>query len=284
MNAKPSLERRLARFYEAEAPTRAPDWVLASALAAIDTTPQRRSWIRVPWRFPLMNGLPRVAAVIIAVVALALVGFAVLSGSGALPNSSQTAPSASPASPPSVSPTGETASTFRQPFTYVLPSDVQVDYGPRTSTFWEFRVPDSGGVGQAAWFLIVQAIEASRADPCSIESAEVPLADARAAMDYLKTVPTLSVTEEAATEVDGHPALSATLTFESPTAACPELSPWSTDVEGLPEPFRDPVTEARITLVTVDGETIAITTLATREPVDWFRWADEIIESIHFQP
>jgi hypothetical protein len=258
--------------------------VLASALAAIDTTPQRRTFIRVPWRFPLMNGLPRVAAVIVAVAALALVGFAVLSGSGASPASSQTAPTASPASPASLSPSGEIASSFRRPFSYVLPSDVGVDYGPRTSTFWEFRVPDSGGGGQSAWFLTVQAIDAGRADPCSIESAEMPLTDARAAMDYLKTVPTLSVTEETATELDGRPALSATLTFQSPTAACPELSPWSTDAEALPEPFRDPATGARITLVTVDGETIAITTLATREPVDWFRWADDIIGSIHFQP
>ena len=188
------------------------------------------------------------------------------------------------ASQPTAAPTGETASTFRRPFTYVLPTDVQVDYGPQTSTFWEFRVPDSGGPGQAAWFLIVQAIDAGRADPCSIESAEVPLADARAAMDYLKTVPTLSVTEESAGELDGRPALSATLTFESPTGACPDLSPWSTDAEALPEPFRDPATAARITLVTVDGETIAITTLATRESIDWFRWADDIIESIHFLP
>lgn len=284
MNGKPTLERRLASFYAVEAPTRAPDWVLASTLAAIDTSPQRRSFMRVPWRFPLMNGLPRVPAVIVAVVAFAAIGFAVLWGSGALPTASPAAPTASPAIQSTVSPTGQTASTFRRPFTYVLPSDVQVDFGPQIPTFWEFRVPDSGGEGQAAWFLILQAVEGGRADPCALASAPVPLADARAAMDYLKTVPTLSVTEESAAQIDGRPALTATLTFESPTAACAELSPWSTDAEGLPEAFRDPGTVARITLLTVDGETIAITTLATREPIDWFRWADDIISSIHFLP
>jgi hypothetical protein len=189
-----------------------------------------------------------------------------------------------PTTAPTVAATGEAASSFRRPFTYVLPSDVRVDVVPQTSAFWEFRVPDSGGVGQSAWFLIVQAIGPGRADPCSIESADAPLADARAAMDYLKSVPTLSVTDETSTELDGRPALSATLTFERPTGGCPELSLWSTDVEAIPEPFRDPATTARITLLTVDGETIAITTIATREAMDWFRWADDIIASMHFLP
>jgi len=55
MNANDNLERGIADVYHAEAPHRAPDWVLANALETIESTPQRRVLIRVPWRFPDMN-------------------------------------------------------------------------------------------------------------------------------------------------------------------------------------------------------------------------------------
>lgn len=280
MNAKPDLERRLASFYEAEAPQRAPDWVLTAALATIETTPQRRSFIRVPWRFPPMNGLPRLAAIVVAVAAVAAVGFVAMTGGG-LPTPTQPVATASPAIR-TATPTGELMSGFRRPFTFVPLSDVPDDFGPATPTFWELRVPDSARVGESAWFLIVQVIEGGRADPCSPASASVPLADDRAAMDYLKTVPTLTVTEESETVIDGRAALTATIAFAEPTTACPELSFWASDAEAWPFP-RGPVTTARVMLVDIDGVTIAIHTIATSQALDWFRWADDIIESIDFQ-
>jgi hypothetical protein len=79
MTANHDLERRLADYYDSEAPLAAPDWVLRDALATIDVTPQRRVFIHVPWRkFPTMNTYARWAVAAVAVIAIAAVGIAVL--------------------------------------------------------------------------------------------------------------------------------------------------------------------------------------------------------------
>ena len=54
--------------FQQEAPTRAPDRVLKSALVTIESTPQRH--VRVPWRNPRMNALFRVSAVAAAALAI----------------------------------------------------------------------------------------------------------------------------------------------------------------------------------------------------------------------
>lgn len=284
MSANRDLERRLVAFYDAEPPTRAPAWVLEAALSTIETTNQRRGLL-APWRLPTMNGFPRLAAVVIAVAALAAVGFAVLFGSGGPSTVLPSAPSSPATTGPPAVPTGETAAAFRPSFTYVLPSEVRFDYGPRTSDFFEFRVPDSGGVGQAAWFVDLLSAENGRAFPCATTPGRVPIADAQRALEYLKSVPTVTVSGETTTEVDGRTALTASLTLAKPDGSCPQLSLWMSDEgEGVPELFRDPATAFRVTLLEVDGTTIAIHTIATREAIDGFRWADELIGSFHFQP
>ena len=123
MNANHDLERRLADFYETEAPLRAPDWVLGQALSTIDNTKQRRVLIRVPWRFPPMNSFAKLAVATVAVIAVGLVGLAVLrpgtgnnvGGPGGTPSPSpspspSTAASTSPG--PSVSPLPALTETF----------------------------------------------------------------------------------------------------------------------------------------------------------------------------
>jgi hypothetical protein len=101
MNVNRDLERQLADFYESEAPPRAPDWVLRSALQTIDDTPQRRVIIRVPWRFPHMNTFAKVAIAAVVVIAVGAIGLSVLRP----PSSSNVGgqPTASPS--PSPSPT-----------------------------------------------------------------------------------------------------------------------------------------------------------------------------------
>jgi hypothetical protein len=280
MTAKRDLESRLADFYETEAPRRAPDWVLADALATIDTTPQRRWFAPAPWRSQQMHGSTRLAAAVIAVVLIAAAGVAVLSGGSIFTPT----PTPSPTARPSVAATFEVTPSFRPAFTYQLPAEVRVDVMPDTSRFVEFRVPDSDGVGRSGWFLTVQSIEGGRVFPCSTTPGRIPLADPRAAMDYLKTVPSVSVSGETTTTVDGHSALTATLTLDAPDTDCPQLSLWQSDPESLPEPFRGPGTAFRVMLLDVGGNTIAIHTIATRETTDWFAWADQIIASMHFQP
>ena len=106
MNAHHDLERRLADFYDAEAPRQAPDRVLHVALASIDTTRQRRVLMPVPRRFQRMNSFAKLAiaaaAVIVVGVGLAVAGPFRSSGNGpgavATPSPS-TAPSASPSFP-----------------------------------------------------------------------------------------------------------------------------------------------------------------------------------------
>src|SRR6478752_3105927 len=79
MNANDNLERGIADVYHAEAPHRAPDWVLANALETIESTPQRRVLIRVPWRFPDMNNtFAKVAIAAVAVLAIGVVGLNLL--------------------------------------------------------------------------------------------------------------------------------------------------------------------------------------------------------------
>jgi hypothetical protein len=64
-----SIERN-ARAWLELGPTQAPDHAVAAALRTIDTTKQDRD-LRIPWRFPAMNPLARVAVLVtIAVVAV----------------------------------------------------------------------------------------------------------------------------------------------------------------------------------------------------------------------
>ena len=106
MTANDDLERRISDYYAAEVPQRAPDRVLHTALATIDTTRQRRVLVPAPWRFPPMNGFAKVAVAALAVIAIGAVGLAILrpgsgSGVGGQPSPS---PSASPTPDPSAPP------------------------------------------------------------------------------------------------------------------------------------------------------------------------------------
>jgi len=112
MNADLDLERRIADYYATEAPSRAPDWMLGTVLSTVDTTPQRRVFIRVPWRFPMLNTYAKVAIAAVAVIAVGAIGLAVLrpgpapgvGGSGAMP-SPTVSPSPDPSAPPALTET-----------------------------------------------------------------------------------------------------------------------------------------------------------------------------------
>ena len=70
MNLMPDLGRRLRDHFQREAPERAPDRVLREALAAIDSTPQRR--VAAPWRYSHMFGPVRTVVLAAAILALIL--------------------------------------------------------------------------------------------------------------------------------------------------------------------------------------------------------------------
>ena len=129
MNANDNLERGIADVYHAEAPHRAPDWVLANALETIESTPQRRVLMRVPWRFPDMNNtFAKVAIAAVVVVVIGVVGLNLLrpsasSGVGAQPSAS---PSATPSPSPSPSP-ASSASQAMSTFTSTM-HGLSIDY------------------------------------------------------------------------------------------------------------------------------------------------------------
>jgi hypothetical protein len=111
MTANRDLERRIAAFYATEAPLRAPDRVLATALETIDITPQRRALVRVPWRTPDMTTFARLAVAAVAVIAVGAIGLSLLDGrtpgAGGVSSPSSTiistpSPSASTSNPPLV--------------------------------------------------------------------------------------------------------------------------------------------------------------------------------------
>lgn len=113
MTANHDLDRRIAAFYATEAPSRAPDRVLATALETIDITPQRRALVRVPWRFTPMNTYAKVAVAAVAVIAVGAIGLSFLDGrtpgtGGPASPSPTTIPTASPIASTSNPPLVET--------------------------------------------------------------------------------------------------------------------------------------------------------------------------------
>ena len=114
MNANDNLERRLADFYESEAPQRAPERVLEGALAITEITTQRRAVFRLPWRFPIMNSYAKMAIAAVAVIAIGAVGLAVLQ------------PGSSPGvgGPSSAGPSIEPISSPNPPLTQTFTSDI----------------------------------------------------------------------------------------------------------------------------------------------------------------
>ena len=107
MTAHHDLERRIADFYETEAPRRAPDRVLEQALATIESTPQRRVLVRAPWRFRPLNANMKLAIAAVAIVALTALAVSRLlpSGVGIEPTPTPATPSEGPTSTPVPTPT-----------------------------------------------------------------------------------------------------------------------------------------------------------------------------------
>jgi hypothetical protein len=152
MTANESLERLVADYYVTEAPRRAPDWVLRSALETIEHTPQRRVVIRVPWRFQPMNSYAKVAIAAVVVIAIGIAGLSFLSPASpsGVGGQSIASPSQSPSSTPSPSPSAssvvppaltETFTSTRHGFSISYPTG----WVPRPATEpWRTSFPSFG--------------------------------------------------------------------------------------------------------------------------------------------
>ena len=69
---------RIAQAYLADGPTALADRVLDAALAEVHLTRQRRTFVRVPWRNPLMNTYAKLAVAAVAVIAVGVLGLSFL--------------------------------------------------------------------------------------------------------------------------------------------------------------------------------------------------------------
>ena len=107
MNAPRDLDSILAAWLE-EGPTRLPDQTRRSITVALPTTSRAAARLRVPWRFPTMSTMPKLAVGAAAVIAVLLGGAFLLrpadSGNGLGACLRSVSPSPSPS--PTPSPTG----------------------------------------------------------------------------------------------------------------------------------------------------------------------------------
>ena len=297
MNAQRDIERRLTDFYSREGALRAPDRVLTSALATIETTPQRRVLSRVPWRFPNMSNFAKMAAAAVAVIAVVAFSLAVFSGgrapgtgAGQTASPSQPPPSASPSAslPSSPLPTASEGveAGFRHQFAYTLPAGVGWELLPVDSdSYAEFWVPSSSATHGSAVGVILRAIEGGRVDPCAASSQPLPLSGGpQGVIDYLKTVPRVEITEENTATIDGIPAVQALVETGPASPDCRALRPFAKQARAEEDEI---ITEAapevliRITAFDIgDDHIIVIWTWA--ETPEWFAVADELIDSLRF--
>ena len=289
MNVDRDLDRRLTDLYASEADLRAPDRVLGATLTAIDTTPQRRWLVRVPWRLPKLNGYARLAVVAAVVIAVGAIGLALFrppgTSPGALVNSSpfpSPAPSPTPSptrSPPRLPDTADPLEPGRYQLASGFPVGVSFDVPAGT-------VPCSHGpleqalCGQAELsFLFVENVVA---DPCSETLLDPPVGPT--VDDLVEAVSNLkgfTATAPVDVTVGGHPARQ----FEvvAPSNPSCDLKTWATRdrVNGVGADESN-----LLWIVDVDGARVLIAGASSpRDASDETRAAfEEIVNSIQFDP
>ncbi len=228
MTANDDLERRIADFYESEAPARSPDWVLASTLAAVDTTPQRRAVIALPWRLRHMNTFAKAGVAIVAVIAVAAVGIALFR-----PGSTSGVGGASAPSPtilPSLPPEGGSVAPGRHALSPGFPVritlDVPQDWQACSASPVEQGVcsPGTGAEPSAVGISIVSNVVA---DPCGPALQSPPVGatvdDLVAAISGLKG---FQATAPTPITLDGYAGKKFEVT--APASASCELRTWAT--------------------------------------------------------
>jgi hypothetical protein len=173
-------------------------------------------------------------------------------------------------------PVAGTADRFVRPFDYVLPGAPVFDSGTTDASYWEVRAPAYNDAG-APGGLIVQAID-GLVDPCDGQSAALPLdPGADSVVEYLRSIPELTVTDESDTTVDGRSAKQVTVTATAGGASCPEPWVWA----GAAEPFIADLA-LRLVILDVDGIHVAVTIYGEPENPELPALADAIIGSFQF--
>jgi hypothetical protein len=100
---------RIIGSWMEEGRTRLPDHVLDAVLDQLPSTPQRRTMLGLPWRFPPMTSFAKLALTVVAIAAVGVVGLTLVQGP-------VTGPAASPSPTSSPSPVTPPPSPFTERF------------------------------------------------------------------------------------------------------------------------------------------------------------------------
>jgi len=295
MSANNDLERRISDYYETEAPSRPPEWILERTLASVETTQQRR--IGRPWRFPTPTSRARLAVGTGATAALIAVAAVVLSD---LPRDANLPVASMPAASLPAASASTTENSQPMILSYAS-SDGEVTASMPST--WRSYWPGSaaGGLASDVWFgLLWQGFENNKehiglVDPVAYDSwcaanGGSPLlsapADAAAIAQKVIADPNFETTAPVAARICGLDAVSIDVALAPGGKGCEvqmiDISRW---IHGL----REPGWRLRLYLVDLpEGmsvETLAITVLAREDRFDQFiAETAPIIDSIEFHP
>lgn len=218
------------------------------------------------------RGEPRFGLLLVAAAAiLAVFAFSVIGGLGALgpvPGWADRFPL-------------QTADTFERPFTYATDPASGIERDEVTPRFVQFATRDPADPTRFNRIVAIRVVDLVRVDPCrSNHGGTTSITAPQQFLDYLRSIPGLSVSGASAATVDGRSALQVDVTTASkPT--CSSVYIWPS--EGA---FTDTAAARRIYLLDVDGATILVA-VAVAEPSDldaWLPTADQFIATLHFLP
>lgn len=237
---------------------------------------------------PFFMRLAAAGLVVVAVISFAILNLpnagtgpgGVVSPSPSMsPTPAPSAASSAVVDPRTPSPLDGVASDFPHPFSYRLMPNENLVVSVSDPTFYQFRVPKPGtdSWGNA---IIVRLITGGRADPCSESSGSIPLTGGpTGVIDYLKTVPDLTVANQNAVTVSGLPAVTASITTpRAPTGDCTDLWLWAE--EGSFTQNAGWGASSQFTVVDVDGDHVVI---MANGNVDWQNASAAFVNSIRFE-
>jgi hypothetical protein len=280
------LDQILAAWLE-EGPAELPARTRHAVLATLVSTPQAR---RRRFRLlrsggtdvsrPLAFGAVAIvigAVIVTASALLAPVGH--VGGPHASVGSASPRPSSSPT--PSVpnqtlSPQVGLAASFPRPFQYEIPLGADLVMSSVDPTWYQFRHP-TGVPDTYDMAIAVRAVSGGRDDPCDSSSRPKTIDGPDAWIAYFESIPTVNVDDLGRTSVDGWPARTAELTFDTATTSCPDVWLWGEEGSITQNSGRS---GARVTMVTVDGDQIAILVFGD---ASFQNLAAEFISSIRFE-
>jgi len=255
-----------------DGPTELADPVRRLIGTAARTTPQRRR-IGAPWRSFDMNSAFKFAVGAAAVVAIAVLGIFLLRPTPSLDVGGE-------APTPSPTPVGESGSAleFDRPFDYVLPAGSRLELVDASADWYNFEV--GGGSGDDPG-VAVRLIASVNINPCSpAEGIRQLESGPDGLIEYLRSVPGITVTDPIETSIDGRAALSVDVVAQ-PEGACPEISLWP----NAPLPFTTMVAPGRRTRMIatdVDNATIVVVIWAP-DLAAWLPTATAFVESFQFR-